>query len=144
MTGKQITFIENYCTNGQNATQAALKAGYSPKGLRQTAHNLLTNTYIATAINKRLEQIKAENTTTREERQRFWAKTMKDTSLPMVYRLKASELFGKSEADFTENLNTNDLQKQRELDEREVQAAEEIAVELNRKHLLEQNLTKAG
>ena len=43
----------------------------------------------------------------RQERQAWWTLRMCDESLDMKDRLKASELLGKSEADFTENINTN-------------------------------------
>ena len=38
----------------------------------------------------------------RKRRQQFWTEVMFDESLPMATRLKASELLGKSEADFTD------------------------------------------
>jgi hypothetical protein len=41
---------------------------------------------------------------TRKERQEFWTKTMKDTQEAVSNRLRASELLGKSEADFTEKI----------------------------------------
>ena len=42
---------------------------------------------------------------TRDERQKFWTDVMNSSSEEMRDRLKASELLGKSEADFTENRN---------------------------------------
>ncbi len=44
------------------------------------------------------------NIVTRRERQEFWSTTMKDTTLIMKDRLKASDLLGKSEADFKTKL----------------------------------------
>jgi hypothetical protein len=41
---------------------------------------------------------------TRKERQEFWTKTMNTKSNGLLLRLKASELLGKSEADFTDRL----------------------------------------
>jgi hypothetical protein len=42
---------------------------------------------------------------TRQQRQQFWSKVAGDESQEMKDRLRASELLGKSEADFTENLS---------------------------------------
>lgn len=39
---------------------------------------------------------------TRAERQAFWTQVRKDTKQPMAVRLKASELPGRSQADFVE------------------------------------------
>jgi hypothetical protein len=39
---------------------------------------------------------------TREERQRFWSQIARDETQPTIARLRASELLGKSQADFVE------------------------------------------
>lgn len=42
LTDKQRRFVEEYCSNGFNATQAALKAGYKPDNARKTASENLS------------------------------------------------------------------------------------------------------
>lgn len=42
LTSKQRRFVENYLLD-LNATQAAIRAGYSQKTARQQGHRLLTN-----------------------------------------------------------------------------------------------------
>lgn len=58
LTPKQRAFVAEYLKD-RNATQAAIRAGYSPDGAGQTAHNLLKKTEIAAAVEQR-EQAVAE------------------------------------------------------------------------------------
>jgi phage terminase small subunit len=54
MTTKEITFAENYlCTF--NATEAAMKAGYSDRTARQIGYENLTKPYIQNYIRERSE-----------------------------------------------------------------------------------------
>ena len=46
---KQLLFCKEYIVD-LNASAAAIRAGYSKKGSRQSAHKLLTNAYIAEEI----------------------------------------------------------------------------------------------
>lgn len=85
-----------------NATEAARIAGYGAPA--QQGSRLLRSANVATAIDarRRSDPLIA----TREERQRFWTEVMKyeDTEghSDMKDRLKASELLGKTQADFIE------------------------------------------
>jgi phage terminase small subunit len=49
MTDKQARFAAEFLTDG-NATQAAIRAGYSPRTARQQGHRLLTNADICARI----------------------------------------------------------------------------------------------
>lgn len=60
LTPKQKLFIKYYKANGHNATKAALKAGYSKKGVRVTASKLLSNTNIKTKLQKYSEKINSK------------------------------------------------------------------------------------
>ena len=55
LTPKQARFVTEYLID-QNATQAALRAGYSKNGARQTAHNMLSKPYIKERIAFALEE----------------------------------------------------------------------------------------
>jgi phage terminase small subunit len=46
-------FVEAYCTNGGNATQAAITAGYSKNGARVRGATLVTESNVADAIKAR-------------------------------------------------------------------------------------------
>ncbi len=94
LTIKQQRFVDFY---DGNATDSAKKAGY--KQPRSQGQRLLTNVDISTAIQKREKNRNKGHIATREERQRFWTRMM-DEAEKDSDRLKASELLGRSEADF--------------------------------------------
>ncbi len=120
-TVKQQRFIDAY---EGNATEAARKAGYSKKTAEAMGHENLRKPHIAEAIKKREEKRGNKAIATREERQEFWTKALngeivekvpviKTVDGERVYvieeippkmsdRLKASELLGRSEADFVD------------------------------------------
>lgn len=103
LTTRQRRFIEVY--NG-NATEAARIAGYEgdDNTLGVTGHELLRNPKIKAEIDKREEANLKSLIATREERQKFWTEVMKAQEQDMKDRLRASELLGKSEADFVEKV----------------------------------------
>ncbi len=61
LTPKQKNFADEYIITG-NATQSAIKAGYSEKYANTNASKLLQNTTIKTYIDERLKQIEDEKT----------------------------------------------------------------------------------
>jgi phage terminase small subunit len=56
LTDKQKMFIAEYLINGFNATQAAMKAGYSKKTANEQASRLLANVSIRGAINDEINK----------------------------------------------------------------------------------------
>ncbi len=52
LTPKQEKFVEEYLVD-LNATQAAMRAGYSAKTAKQQGQRLLTNVYVAEAVSAR-------------------------------------------------------------------------------------------
>jgi phage terminase small subunit len=101
LTEKQRRFVDAYMGEAKgNGTEAARVAGYrgSDSTLGAVAHENLKKPKIAAAIQERVDA--DPMIATREDRQRFWTDTMKDTGEDMKHRLKASELLGKSQADF--------------------------------------------
>lgn len=92
-----------------NGTQAAREAGYtgSDNTLAQTARDLLTNPQVLEAIRARETTELRPRIASRLERQAFWTEVMYDTGADLPNRLKASELLGKSEADFTLKVESN-------------------------------------
>ena len=91
MNQRQRAFCEAYLLSG-NATEAAIKAGYSPKSARSIGQRLLTYVDIREYLAQRNAQIIAENTATLEEIYSFWTVTMRDQASKPADRLKASEL----------------------------------------------------
>ena len=98
-TIKQQRFIDCY---GGDIKEAADKAEIS----YGYARNLMTKSDILEAVKNRQEtEVRPKDIADRQERQKFWTQMMRDTSEDAKDRLKASDLLGKSEADFTENLS---------------------------------------
>ena len=95
MNQRQRAFCEAYLLNG-NATEAAIKAGYSPKSARSIGQRLLTYVDIREYLAQRNAQIITENTATLEEIYSFWTVTMRDQASKPADRLKASELLSKA------------------------------------------------
>lgn len=56
-TDRQRRFIEIYCSNGFNGTQAAIDAGYATKGARTEAARLLANANIRDLIRIKLDEL---------------------------------------------------------------------------------------
>lgn len=52
---KQARFVSEYCKS-LNATEAAIKAGYSPNGARQTGSRLLANKAISEAVAEKTQK----------------------------------------------------------------------------------------
>jgi phage terminase small subunit len=101
LTTKQQRFVDAY---DGNATQAARIAGYSGSEgtLRAIAAENLTKPNIISAIKSRQNKQMKPHIMSREQRQAFWTEIAIDTEQPTSDRLRASELLGKSEADFVE------------------------------------------
>ena len=99
LTAKQQKLID--CYDGdikRTAGKADISYGY--------ARQLLTKSNILKAIRNRQEtEIRPKDIADRQERQAFWTTIMRNEKEDIRDRLKASELLGKSEADFTENLS---------------------------------------
>lgn len=106
LTVKQQRFVDFYDGNG---TEAARKAGY--KGDRNQLHTIaaqnLQKLTIKQAIEKREEKRNKKDILSREERQKFWSDVTQDGDVQMRDRLRASELLGKSNADFIERVDVN-------------------------------------
>lgn len=95
-TTKQQRFIDFY---DGNATDAARKAGY--KQAERSGLENVGKRGIWAAIQKREKKRNGKYIKTRKERQEFWSKKMDDAGKDSD-QLKASELLGRSEADFTD------------------------------------------
>ena len=100
-TPRQQKFIDFY---DGNATDAARKAGY--KFPDRAGYRLLRNIGIRKRLEAREEKTQVYRIATRQDRQHFWSEMMGDKGQKTSDRLKASELLGRSQADFidrTEN-----------------------------------------
>lgn len=121
---KHRTFVDVYDGDDVKSMQLAGFQG-ATQYLKVLAKTLLDDPLIQAAIRDRdkYRSTQAGNIATREERQMLWSEIMRNkdphkleerdpvtnmpvppSNIPMQYRLKASELLGKSEADFVDKL----------------------------------------
>lgn len=121
---KHRLFVEAYCGDVVTAMQLAGYVG-DEATLEKRGRELLTNPNVEKAIRERSKYLAKTKTAVahREERQEFWTAIMRNQdphyipeknemgvvkpreNIPLAQRLKASEMLGKSEADFSENIN---------------------------------------
>ncbi|WP_061410053.1 terminase small subunit [Streptococcus oralis] len=113
LTLKQQRFADEYIISG-NATDAAIKAGYSSKYANTNASKLLQNTTIKSYIDERLARLASEKIATQEEVLTYLTSVMRgetqeqtlisigelgqtitDIDVGAKDRIKAAELLGK-------------------------------------------------
>ena len=100
LTPKQLRFVDVYDGNIKAAAKASqLSYAYCRQLITLTKHS-----HVQAAIQSR-EATKSNNRIAdRQKRQEFWSDTMNEDAEDMKHRLKASELLGRSEADFTDKV----------------------------------------
>ena len=122
MKEKQKRFCEEYLVDC-NATQAAIRTGYSEKTARAIGQRLLTNVDIKKYIDQQLQKLKNEKIADAQEVLEYLTSVMRGEQKEQVAlltgegvqdlvqkdvsakdRLKAAELIGKRYALFTEKL----------------------------------------
>ena len=113
MTIKQQRFADEYIISA-NATQAAIKAGYSKKYANTNASKLLQNTTIKSYIDERLEDLQSKKVASQQEVMEYLTSVMRgqeteqtiigvadlgqeltDIEVSAKDRIKAAELIGK-------------------------------------------------
>ena len=104
LTEKQKRFCDEYLVD-YNATQAAVRAGYSVKSAYSIGEENLRKPELKTYIDERLEQLRSAKTATAAEVMEFLTEIMRDENEGSVSRLKAAELLGKRFGLFTDKLN---------------------------------------
>lgn len=75
---RQLTFCEEYIKTN-NATKAAIAAGYSERTARSQGQRLLTFVDISDYIKSRLDEINAEQIASTDEVMRFFTSVMRGT-----------------------------------------------------------------
>lgn len=123
LTAKQQRFVDEYLID-LNATQAAIRAGYSPKTAKDIGHENRTKPNISSAIEEALAVIHSAKVADATEVMQYLTGVMRgehteevlilcgdgcqslaDKSVGARERLKAAELIGKRYGIFTDKLN---------------------------------------
>lgn len=101
LTPKQGAFVREYVKD-HNATQAAIRAGFSDKSAGVQGYQLLQRNSISEAVGKL--EAKATNAACMEaaELKVFWTETVRNGDAELPQRLKASEHLAKTHGMFVE------------------------------------------
>lgn len=91
LTPKQKKFSDEYLKSG-NATQAAIKAGYSPKTAKAIGAENLTKPDIIEYIQKRNDKIEKKNIASLEDILKFLTEVVNDEEANKSDRLKAADM----------------------------------------------------
>ncbi|WP_278843833.1 terminase small subunit [Limosilactobacillus vaginalis] len=116
LTQKQQRFVDEYIISG-NATQAAIKAGYSKRSAQQTGAENLLKPVIKAELDRRNAEIKSAKTADMQEVMEYLASVMRGEQTESVAtakgiydnvpvsakdRIKAAELIGKRHGAWTD------------------------------------------
>ena len=93
MTPKQKAFCEFYIAS-LNATEAAIKAGYSKKTARKIGHENLTKLDIQKYINERLTSAQNQRVATAQEVLEYLTSVVRSPKEATKDRIKAATLLG--------------------------------------------------
>ena len=122
MTEKQKRFCDEYLKD-LNATQAAIRAGYSKKCAKQTGQRMLTYADVKEYIDKQVDGLHKESIAEADEVLRYFTSVMRGESRSQIViattygserinkppdekeRLKAAELLGKRFGMFKDNID---------------------------------------
>lgn len=122
MTEKQMRFCDEYLTD-MNATQAAIRAGYSEKTAYSQGQRLLKNVEVKAYIDEQIERIHSEKTADAQEVLEYLTAVMRGEHKEQVLyligdgmqsvrnievsardRLKAAEMLGRAHMMFTDKV----------------------------------------
>lgn len=121
LTQKQQRFVDEYIISG-NATQAAIKAGYSKKTAKQMGTENLAKPIIKAELDRRNAEIKSAKTADMQEVMEYLASVMRGEQTESVAtakgiydnvpvsakdRIKAAELIGKRHGAWTDKKEIN-------------------------------------
>lgn len=127
LTDKQKRFIDEYLIDC-NGTQAAIRAGYSPKTANEQSVKLLSMRHIREAIDNRLEEISSQKIADAQETLEYLTSVMRgemkesvlclsgkgeqkivEIAVSAADRIKAAELIGKRYGLFKGSIEINSL-----------------------------------
>lgn len=104
LTPKQKAFCDYYIENGGNATEAAIKAGYSETSARQVGSENLSKPYIVEYIKSINKTIQTPRIASMVEVKEFWTDMLRDERNEPKDRLKASEYIAKVNGAFIDKV----------------------------------------
>ncbi|WP_249526446.1 terminase small subunit [Fusobacterium nucleatum] len=106
MTHRQELFIQEYIKTG-NATNSAIKAGYSKRTARSIGQRLLTNVDIKKKINELSQKIACNNIMTAKERQEYLTKLINADDVKISDKLRAVDILNKMTGEYIQKVEVN-------------------------------------
>jgi len=103
LTVKQKKFCDYYIQTG-NATESAIKAGYSKKTATETGYENLRKPHLAEYIAQRNKVLESDRIADMEEVKAFWTNTLRNEDNDYKDRLKASEYIAKTNGAFLDKV----------------------------------------
>lgn len=94
LSAKQRAFVTEYLVDG-NATQAAIRAGYSPKTAQEQGSRLLSKVIVREAVERARAAIDRPTIASATERREVLSSMFRDAALDPQSRLKASDILNK-------------------------------------------------
>ena len=110
MNVRQQKFCDYYLQSG-NATESAIKAGYSKKTAYSIGQRLLKNVEIEKYLSEHQQKEHNSRIATAEEVLEFLSGTMRNEEIGRKERLKAAELLGKRYALFEDRRETDETEE---------------------------------
>ncbi len=114
LNARQKSFCEFYVASG-NATESAIKAGYSEKYTNKNVSKIRQNTAVQEYIKELQEKAKTSRIMTAVERREFLTEVIKNGNEKVQDRLKALDILNKMDGEYIEKMqlsgqvNTNPL-----------------------------------
>ena len=106
LNARQKAFCDYYVSCG-NATEAAIKAGYSETYSKTRTNVLLQNVEICRYINELQEKTKTSRIMTAVERKEFLTKMILKEETKDTDRLKALDILNKMDGEYTQKVEVN-------------------------------------
>ena len=106
LNARQKAFCEYYVVCS-NATEAAIKAGYSKKTARVIGQENLTKPYIKKKINELSQKIACNSIMTAKERQEYLTKLINAADVKVSDKLKALDILNKMTGEYIQKVEVN-------------------------------------
>lgn len=103
LTARQKIFCEYFVASG-NATQSAIKAGYSESYARDRIHSLMKSVGVNRYIEELQKKIQSSRIMSAVERKEWLTKVLNDKTANMTNKLKALDILNKMEGEYLEKV----------------------------------------
>ena len=103
LNARQKSFCEFYVASG-NATESAIKAGYSEKYTNKNISKIRQNTAVQEYIKELQEKAKESRILTAREKREWLSEVIKNGNEKLQDRLKALDILNKMDGDYVEKV----------------------------------------